>query len=59
MNIHTSEISPQIYPDALWIDLLKADDFRRYAQNPYLLRGELAARESVRQVVIDEVQKVP
>jgi len=47
------------YPDALWIDLLKADEFRRYVQNPELLRGELAARESVRQVVIDEVQKVP
>ena len=22
------------YPDALWIDLLKADEFRRYVQNP-------------------------
>jgi len=47
------------YSDAMWIDLLKADEFRRYLQNPELLRGELAARESVRQVVIDEVQKVP
>src|SRR5262245_13968280 len=47
------------YPDALWIDLLKAEEFRRYLQNPELLRAELAARESVRQVVIDEVQKVP
>src|SRR5262249_16178085 len=47
------------YPDALWIDLLKADEFRRYLQNPELLRSELAANESVRQVVIDEVQKVP
>jgi predicted AAA+ superfamily ATPase len=47
------------YPDALWIDLLKADVFRRYLQNPELLRSELAPRASVRQVVIDEVQKVP
>ena len=47
------------YPDAFWIDLLKADEFRRYLQNPELLRSELAARDSVRQVVIDEVQKVP
>ena len=47
------------YPDAFWIDLLKAEEFRRYLHNPELLRGELAARESVRQVVIDEVQKVP
>ncbi len=47
------------YPDALWIDLLKADEYRRYVQNPELLREELAARSTVRQVVIDEVQKVP
>ena len=47
------------YPDAFWIDLLKADEFRRYLHNPELLRGELAARDSVPQVVIDEVQKVP
>ncbi len=49
----------QVYPDALWVDLLKADEFRRYLQNPELLRSQLAERESVRQVVIDEVQKVP
>ena len=47
------------YPDAVWIDLLKADEYRRYLQNPELLRGELALRPSVRQVVVDEVQKVP
>jgi predicted AAA+ superfamily ATPase len=48
-----------VYPDALWIDLLRAEEYRRYVQNPELLREELAARPSVRQVVIDEVQKVP
>ncbi len=47
------------YPDALWIDLLKAEEYRRYLQNPELLRGELTERKSIRQVVIDEVQKVP
>jgi len=47
------------YPDALWIDLLKAEEFRRYLHNPELLRAELEADKSVRQVVIDEVQKVP
>lgn len=47
------------YPDAVWVDLLKAEEFRRYLQNPELLRAEIAARKSVRQVVIDEVQKVP
>ena len=47
------------YPDALWIDLLKADEFRRYLQRPELLREELAVKPTVRQIVIDEVQKVP
>ncbi|HEY7555579.1 MAG TPA: AAA family ATPase [Candidatus Binatia bacterium] len=46
------------YSDAFRVDLPKADEFRRYLQNPELRRGELAARKSVRQVVIDEVQKV-
>lgn len=47
------------YPDALWLDLLKADEYRRYLERPELLRQELAAQPTQRQVVIDEVQKVP
>ena len=47
------------YPQAFWVDLLKAEEYRRYLQNPERLREELAAAGSVRQVVIDEVQKVP
>ena len=49
------------YPDALWVDLLKSEVFRRYLDRPELLRQELAseAARGGRQVVIDEVQKVP
>jgi len=54
-----STLLRQAYPDAYWIDLLQADLYRRYLQNPELLRAELAERPDVRQVVIDEVQKVP
>jgi hypothetical protein len=39
--------------------LLKADEYRRYLQNPELLRAEIAAQKAIRQVVIDEVEKVP
>lgn len=46
------------YPDAFWVDLLKADEYRRYLQAPERLREEILA-SLVRQVVIDEVQKVP
>lgn len=48
-----------VYPDALRIDLLKADEFRRYLERPERLREELAAQPRAPQVVIDEVQKVP
>lgn len=49
----------QAYPDAYWVDLLKADEFRRYVERPELLRQELDARPAPAQVVIDEIQKVP
>ena len=51
----------QRYPDARWTDLLKSDEFRRYVTHPELLRQEIEAEGAYtgRQVVIDEVQKVP
>ena len=50
----------QRYPDARWLDLLKADELRRYGANPERLREEIAAASKPpRQVVIDEVQKIP
>ena len=51
----------QRYPDARWLDLLKADEFRRYVANPERLREETEADDVPPggQVVIDEVQKVP
>ena len=49
------------YPEARWLDLLNTELFRRYTANPELLRQEIEAEGSPpdRQVVIDEVQKVP
>ena len=49
------------YPDAYWVDLLKSEIFRRYLDHPEYLRQELAAAAPLagRQIVIDEVQKVP
>ena len=49
----------EAYPDAYWVDLLKADEFRRYTERPELLRQELDARPAPAHVVIDEIQKVP
>ena len=56
-----STLLRQCYPDGRWIDLLKSDEFRRYLTNPEFLRQELDADgfPTDRQVVIDEIQKVP
>jgi predicted AAA+ superfamily ATPase len=49
------------YGGGRWVDLLKADEFRRYVSRPELLRQELEAEEPRpgSQIVIDEIQKVP
>jgi predicted AAA+ superfamily ATPase len=47
------------YPDAVYIDLLKAEEYRRYLNNPEYLRQELLSRDETPFVVIDEVQKLP
>ena len=50
------------YGDCRWVDLLKADQFRRYVVNPEFLRQEIEAERGGgdrTQVVIDEIQKVP
>ena len=56
-----STLLRQRYPHSRRLDLLKADEFRRYTVNPELLRQEIEAEEPVagRQIVIDEIQKVP
>ena len=49
------------YPDAVWVDLLKSDEYRRYLARPERIRQELEASPPGpgTQIVIDEVQKVP
>lgn len=47
------------YPDAVWIDLLKAEEYRRYLDTPEYLRQELPDKGDMPFVVIDEVQKLP
>jgi len=48
-----------VYPDSTWIDLLKAEEFRRYLEHPEYLRSEIPENEPNPFVVIDEVQKLP
>ncbi len=54
-----STLLKQTYPDSVWIDLLKAEEYRRYLERPELLRQELPDTSEMPFVVIDEVQKLP
>jgi len=54
-----SSLLRETYPGAIWIDLLRTDDFVRYRLRPAILREELLDASPSRIVVIDEVQKVP
>ncbi len=47
------------FQDALWIDLLKPDEFRRFSAKPERLIELVYANPEKRNIVIDEIQKVP
>lgn len=47
------------FPDALFINLLEADAFRKYSGKPERIREVIAAGADLETVVIDEVQKIP
>lgn len=47
------------YPDARVIDLLRTDEYVRYAQRPGLLSDELRDATPGNLTIIDEIQKVP
>lgn len=62
-QVGKSTLLKKTFPDAIWIDLLKSDNFRKYLKNPELLRQELlvlrGARKNRSWVIIDEIQKIP
>ncbi len=49
----------QAHPDALWIDLLEPETFRRFKARPERLIEIVRGAVPVETVVVDEVQKVP
>lgn len=54
-----STLLKQLYPSAIYIDLLKTDELYRFRKNPSILRQILMLEKSDTKVVIDEIQKVP
>ncbi len=57
-QVGKSTLLKHLFPDAVWVDLLKSDEFARYSKNPHYLREELILKKP-EWVIIDEVQKVP
>ncbi len=52
-------LTQRLFPDALRIDLLDPETVRSMSARPERLRELLAARPEARQVLVDEVQKLP
>lgn len=46
-------------PDALWLDLLKPENFRQYKAYPERLEELIQGNPQKKDVVIDEIQRVP
>jgi predicted AAA+ superfamily ATPase len=47
------------YPTAVYVDLLKADDYATYVKEPARLRHSLQDIHENKIIVIDEIQKIP
>ena len=47
------------FPNSLWIDLLKPDEFRRFSAKPEELIELVHANPEKKTISIDEIQKVP
>ena len=59
-QVGKSTLLHQLYPDAYGIDLLQADSFIKYSNQPQLLREELQALTvKPERIVVDEIQKIP
>ncbi|MBV6484362.1 MAG: hypothetical protein KFKLKKLM_00859 [Flavobacteriales bacterium] len=54
-----STLLKQMYPNALWFDLLMADVYQRFVNNPTLLRETILGNSDKKIVVVDEIQRIP
>lgn len=54
-----STLLKNLFPDALWFDLLMTEEYNRLSKNPEYLRKSILAMPAVSTVVIDEIQLVP
>lgn len=53
-----STLLKELFPDALWFDLLLSDVYERLLRNPSLLRETISVGQ-YKVVIIDEIQRIP
>src|SRR5262249_54950856 len=54
-----STLVRKLYPEALFIDLLDLNTYRRYSTHPELLLEVVRAQSGGAVIIIDEIQKIP
>jgi predicted AAA+ superfamily ATPase len=54
-----STLLKQLFPHAIWFDLLLSDVYERLLRNPALLRETVLANTQLSTVIIDEIQRIP
>jgi predicted AAA+ superfamily ATPase len=54
-----STLLKEIYPNAIWFDLLLSDVYERLSKNPSVLRETILAQPDTNLVIIDEIQRIP
>ena len=58
-QVGKSTLVKKLFPNAIFYDLLKSDEYYRLMRRPQLLREELLSFDENTLVVIDEIQKIP
>lgn len=54
-----STLMRELFPNAMYIDLLLATEYRKYLANPEILRETLLLNKEIKTVVIDEIPMLP
>jgi len=54
-----STLLKNLFPNALWFDLLKSDVFERFQKNSVQFRESILATATGTVVIVDEIQKIP
>jgi predicted AAA+ superfamily ATPase len=54
-----STLLKELYPKAIWFDLLLSDVYEKLSKNPAILRETILAQPDRQLVVVDEIQRIP